>query len=46
MEGHGGTIAFSSREGVGTTFRVELPLPAPAELAAFAEAIRAPEAVL
>jgi PAS domain S-box-containing protein len=26
VEGHGGTIDVASREGVGTTFRIELPL--------------------
>jgi signal transduction histidine kinase len=25
VEGHGGTIGFTSREGLGTTFTVELP---------------------
>jgi PAS domain S-box-containing protein len=33
-EGHGGQISFTSEEGLGTTFRVELPLPAAAERAA------------
>ena len=28
-EAHGGTVAVTSREGEGTTFRVELPLAAP-----------------
>jgi signal transduction histidine kinase len=34
VEGHSGQISISSREGVGTTFRVELPLVARAEKAA------------
>ena len=32
-EAHGGTIAVASEEGEGTTFRVELPLPASARIA-------------
>jgi two-component system, OmpR family, phosphate regulon sensor histidine kinase PhoR len=32
-EGHGGTIAVKSAEGVGTTFRVELPLGEQAQTA-------------
>ena len=34
VEAHAGQISISSREGVGTTFRVELPLAARAERAA------------
>ena len=34
VEAHSGEISISSREGVGTTFRVELPLAARAEKAA------------
>ncbi len=29
-EGHGGSVSVESEEGVGTTFRIELPLGAPA----------------
>jgi signal transduction histidine kinase len=34
VEAHAGEISISSREGAGTTFRVELPLAARAERAA------------
>jgi signal transduction histidine kinase len=34
VEAHSGEIAISSREGLGTTFRVALPLAARAERAA------------
>ena len=34
VEAHSGQISISSREGVGTTFRIELPLVASAERAA------------
>jgi two-component system, OmpR family, phosphate regulon sensor histidine kinase PhoR len=27
-EGHGGSVSVESEEGVGTTFRIELPLEA------------------
>jgi hypothetical protein len=30
VEGHGGTLQVSSKEGAGTTFRVELPNGTPA----------------
>jgi signal transduction histidine kinase len=33
-EAHGGRVAFESEQGVGTTFRVELPLPAQERIAA------------
>jgi signal transduction histidine kinase len=32
VESHGGTIMFESKDGVGTTFRVELPLVASSSL--------------
>jgi len=44
VEAHGGTISVSSQEGAGTTFRIELPLSAPADGSAAAPGVGTPGA--